>query len=79
VSSIRFPEAHQLERLGKNHSRQSFTSGQTQVDDWLRAKALQNQRKHLSVTKVLVDGSRTIAGYYTLATGQVDFVICRRI
>ncbi len=73
MSSVRFPEAHYLDRLGKNHARQSFASGQTQVDDWLRAKALQNQQKHLSVTKVLVDGAGAIAGYYTLATGQVDF------
>src|SRR5205085_4713564 len=29
--------------------------------------------KHLSVTKVLLDESGSIAGYYTLATGQVDF------
>jgi GNAT superfamily N-acetyltransferase len=43
------------------------------VDDWLRTKALQNQERHLSVTKVLLEDSRAIAGYYTLATGQVDF------
>jgi GNAT superfamily N-acetyltransferase len=43
------------------------------VDDWLVTKALQNQDKHLSVTKVLLDDRRQIAGYYTLATGQIDF------
>jgi len=43
------------------------------VDDWLATKALQNQDEHLSATKVLLDGSGNTAGYYTLATGQVDF------
>jgi ribosomal protein S18 acetylase RimI-like enzyme len=43
------------------------------VDDWLATKALQHQKKQLSVTKVLVDAQGVIAGYYTLATGQVDF------
>ncbi len=35
--------------------------------------AWQHQKKHLSVTKVLLDADGAIAGYYTLATGQVDF------
>ena len=43
------------------------------MDDWLKTKALQNQDKHLSATKVLLDESGAIAGYFTLATGQVDF------
>ena len=33
---------------------------------------MQHQEKHLSVTKVLVDEEDALAGYYTLATGQVD-------
>ena len=43
------------------------------MDEWLRTRALQHQKKHLSVTRVLLDPSGTIAGYYTLATGQIDF------
>jgi hypothetical protein len=43
------------------------------VDDWLATRALQNQEKHLSVTKALIDQTEGIGGYYTLATGQVDF------
>jgi GNAT superfamily N-acetyltransferase len=45
------------------------------VDDWLAAKALQNQKKHLSATKVLLDDAGAIAGFYTLATGQIDFAL----
>ncbi len=73
MTAVRFPDGHRLEQLGKSHPRKRFTSGQTQVDDWLKSKALQNQEKHLSVTKVLVDSGGAIAGYYTLATGQIDF------
>jgi GNAT superfamily N-acetyltransferase len=68
-----FPTAFRLESLRREHPRSRFQSGDPKVDDWLRTKALQHQRKHLSVTKVLVDRTGVIAGYYTLATGQVDF------
>jgi GNAT superfamily N-acetyltransferase len=73
VSGVRFPAGFRLERLARSHPRKVFASGQPQVDEWLAAKALQNQDKHLSVTKVLLEESGAIAGYYTLATGQVDF------
>ena len=43
------------------------------MDEWLASKALQHQEKHLSATKILLDPAGEIAGYYTLATGQVDF------
>lgn len=36
-------------------------------------KALQHQVKHLSATKILLDDADVISGYYTLATGQIDF------
>jgi GNAT superfamily N-acetyltransferase len=73
VSGVRFPEGFRLERLHRGHPRKEFRCGEDRVDDWLAAKALQNQEKHLSVTKVLLDEAGAIAGYDTLATGQVDF------
>lgn len=62
-----------MERLHRQHPRKPFKCGEGLVDDWLLTKALQNQDKHLSVTKVLLDGNGAIAGYYTLASGQIDF------
>lgn len=59
--------------LARNQERKNFSSGQTAVDQWLKTKALQHQEKHLSVTKVLLSETNEIAGYYTLATGQVAF------
>jgi GNAT superfamily N-acetyltransferase len=73
VNGVRFPEGFRLEHLRRDHRRKDFRCVQEQVEDWLATKALQNQEKHLSVTKTLCDQAGAIAGYYTLATGQVDF------
>jgi ribosomal protein S18 acetylase RimI-like enzyme len=73
MSGVRFPDDFRLERLHREHSRRQFRCGEREVDDWLATKSLQNQEKRLSVTKVLLDAAGAIAGYYTLATGQVDF------
>ena len=73
MTSVNLPDACHWQRLAKSHPRKNFSSGQTEVDDWLKTKALQHQEKHLSVTKVLIDPSGRIVGYFTLATGQVDF------
>lgn len=73
MTAVRFPVGYRLETLQREHPRRRFHCGEESVDDWIRTKALQNQRKHLSVTKVLLDPSGTIAGFYTLAIGQADF------
>jgi GNAT superfamily N-acetyltransferase len=73
VSPLSFPDGFRLERLKRDHPRARFRCGQDEVEQWLATIALQHQDKQLSVTKVLVDRGGSIAGYYTLATGQVDF------
>jgi GNAT superfamily N-acetyltransferase len=73
VNGVRFPDGLLLEHLRPDHPRRRFRCGEEKVDDWLATKALQHHEKHLSVTKVLLDETGAIAGYYTLATGQVDF------
>jgi GNAT superfamily N-acetyltransferase len=73
VSGVLFPEGYRLEGLHRGHPRRTFVCGQPVVNDWLRTKALQHQAKRLSVTKVLLDERAALAGFYTLATGQVDF------
>jgi GNAT superfamily N-acetyltransferase len=73
VSGVPSPEGWRLKRLRRSNPRKHFRCGENAVDDWLAAKALQHQEKHLSVTKVLLDEGGAIDGYYTLATGQVDF------
>jgi len=73
VSGVRFPADMRLERLCREHPRQHFRCGEAAVDHWFATKALQHQEKHCSATKVLLDANDAIVGYYTLATGQVDF------
>ena len=73
MSGVLLPPGFRIEPLCREHPRRKFHSGEAQVDQWLAGKALQHQEKRLSVTKVLLDDAGTIAGYYTLATGQVDF------
>ena len=73
MSGVQFPTGLTLEALRRNHPRKRFSSGQPRVDNWLRTNALQQQDKHLSATKVLVDAAGKIAGYYTLAISQVEF------
>lgn len=73
MSGVVFPQGFRLEALRKEHPRRHFECGQAEVNNWLRTKALQHQEKRLSATKVLIDENRAIAGFYTLATGQVDF------
>lgn len=73
MKPIEFPAGTRVERLGRPHNRRAFRCGEAQVDDWLAAKALQHQDKNLSVTSVLVNSDQAIAGFYTLATGQIDF------
>ena len=70
---VRFPEGYRIEPLHRRHPRRVFQCGEPQVDEWLKTKALQHQEKRLSTSRVLLDSTDVIAGYYTLATGQVDF------
>lgn len=73
MSNVVFPEGFELARLERLHARSSFDCGEPLVTDWLKSKALQHQDKRLSVTKVLLALTGQIAGFYSLATGQVDF------
>ncbi len=73
MSAVRIPEGFRWENLAKRHPRRLFQSDEPAVDEWLKSKALQNQEKRLSSTRVLLSENDRIAGFYTLATNQVDF------
>ncbi|HCX84699.1 MAG TPA: N-acetyltransferase [Micrococcales bacterium] len=53
-------------RLTRADDRSEFTSGATELDEWLRSYAWQNQRANNAVTYVTVRGS-SVMGYYALA------------
>lgn len=73
MNGVRFPDGWRVDILAKSHNRRAFRSGQADVDRWLKQLAFQSQRKHLTVTKILLDENDAIVGYYTLSTSQVDF------
>ena len=73
MNGVVFPVDFSFMKLERAHPRAKFDCRQPKVDQWLRTKALRHQDKHLSVTKALLSPAGRIAGFYSLATGQVDF------
>jgi predicted N-acetyltransferase YhbS len=61
----------QVERLSERHDVGRFSCGNKSLDDWLRIHALENQRRNLSRTFVLVDDAEAVVGYYVLSMGGV--------
>lgn len=57
-------------RLSPQHAIQEFCSGVTALDEWLKRRALHNEREGASRTYVVCADGRVI-GYYSLATGSV--------
>ena len=59
------------EKLSEVHDVSSFDSGQPQLDDWLKRRALSNQESGASRTYV-VCVERRVVGFYALAAGSVS-------
>jgi len=57
--------------IAPDHDLSRFDSGRPVLDDWLRQRAIRNERAGSSRTYVVCDASRVV-GYYCLATGAVD-------
>lgn len=61
-----------VERLTREHDREGFTCGRTELDDWLRTKARQAQDRHeSSTTFVLTDDGTSILGYFAVSAHTV--------
>jgi GNAT superfamily N-acetyltransferase len=60
-----------VERLGEHHQLESFSCGVKALNVWLRDHALDNQRRNLSRTFVLLDDGDRVIGYYALTMGGV--------
>ncbi len=55
------------------HDLESFSCGQASLDEWLRRRALPNQKAGASRTYVVAEGERVVA-YYALASGALACV-----
>ena len=60
-----------VERLGDHHAVGNFSCGVKDLDDWLSVHALDNQRRDLSRTFLLLDDADRVVGYYALTMGGV--------
>lgn len=64
------PKLRSPEKLNSSHQIESFDSGNYQLDDWLKRRALKNELEGASRTYVLCAGEIVVA-YYCLANGAV--------
>lgn len=63
-----------IEHLTKDHDRALFDCGELSLNNYLQRLALQNDTRRLGRTFVAVEqGQKRVLGYYTLASGRVDF------
>ncbi|SIO62773.1 Acetyltransferase (GNAT) domain-containing protein [Singulisphaera sp. GP187] len=64
----------QVERLDRSHDRASFSCGKPPLDEFLLRLVSQYEKRNLGRTYLAVrPGGKTVAGYYTLASGSVAF------
>lgn len=62
-----------VEPLGRDHDRAAFSCGVDALDHYLKSQAGQDAKRNVAAPFVVVEeGSRTIAGYYTLSMTSVD-------
>lgn len=57
--------------LADSHDIESFKSGESSLDDWLRRRARANQVSGATRTYVVCEGNARVIGYYALASGVV--------
>lgn len=57
-----------IEPLGKHHNRKTFSSGQTELDDWFQRRASQDERRNIARVFVASDDGLGIVGFYSLSS-----------
>ena len=63
-----------IESLGPGHNRSDFSCGISSLDDFIRLRATQYQRRRLGKTIVAVTrGQERVGGYYTIAASALAF------
>ena len=60
--------ALRIEPLGKQHERAGFTCGQSELDDWFRRRASQDERRNVARVFVAVDDALGVVGFYSLSS-----------
>ena len=64
----------QIEPLSRAHIREAFTCGKPSLDDFIRSRASQYEKRNLGRTYVAVKGEDLkVLGYYTIASSALAF------
>jgi len=63
-----------IEPFGKQHKRDDFSCGRPSLDDFIRTRVSQYEKRRLGKTFVAIPSDEMrVIGYYTLAAGAVSF------
>jgi GNAT superfamily N-acetyltransferase len=63
-----------IEPFGKHHEREKFDCGQPSLNDFIRSRVSQYEKRRLGKTYVAVtSGEARVIGFYTLAAAAISF------
>lgn len=62
-----------IEPLGKHHDRTKFSCGQSELDDWFRRRASQDERRNVARVFIATDDALGIVGFYSLSSFTLAF------
>ena len=63
-----------VEPFGKQHERAAFSCGKPPLDDFIRSRVSQYEKRRIGKTFVAVPkDAKNVLGYYTLAAGAISF------
>jgi GNAT superfamily N-acetyltransferase len=57
-----------IKPLAKGHDRSTFSCGQSELDDWFRLRASQDERRNIARVFVATDDGVDVIGFYSLST-----------
>ncbi len=65
--------SYSIELLGKQHQRKDFDCGQTDLNDFIKLYALQQQKRNQNKTYVAYTDTQQVIGFYSLNVGAISF------
>ena len=65
--------SHSIELLGKQHQRKDFDCGQTDLNDFIKLYALQQQKRNQNKSYVACTEAQQVIGFYSLNVGAISF------
>lgn len=57
-----------IQPLGKHHDRAAFSCGHSELDDWFRRRASQDEKRNVARVFVAFDNELGVVGFYSLSS-----------